>query len=405
MVKLLHNLALMLLIGSLIADDQPHIVPPKDSKIYIEEKIEPAQQPQIAVDPPHVVQPENIKIFIKEKVERVDPASIDSNANIVEAKPAEPRLDAASPRESLFQMLGINPLPKLFNFPDQTGSENGEQPVYRKLFIFRLFPKLREDQQESEQKLLGGGGDKDPDFIRLKIDDQIMPHHMMQGGHHHMMHGSEQMESNDDSHMMSMVTNKFSLHSMMQHIKNMFNFMDSQVRDQDSTDHLPFVYKTNDGGEAIIPDELDDESRMKERKNCMMLSFMRLKASIYYRTILHLLFFTGVLLFILSMVMITCRSFKKKRYSTLRYNAHNMDVASVDAELIKEKSKFGSVKSWYEITSDRSTLIHGPESSVVLIQAPPAYDQVIVGDSSKLVDDKADTKSLPPGYDLVNEKN
>lgn len=437
MVKLLFNLALVLVISSLMAErpkiavDQPHVIHPDDSKILISEKIEPKrpEDPQIAVDqpqdipfedskvfasqnvaenrqedgphkavdPPHVVQPENIKIFVKEQVERVDPETIDKNADIVEAVPAGARLDAASPRESLFQMLGFNPLPKVFDFAQQQSEdkqidlENGNRPVFKKLFIFRLFPKLNEN---GEKKMLGGGGDQDPDFIRFKFEqngDEMMPHR------HHKM-------SNDD-HMMSMVTNKFSLHSMMQHIQNMFNFMESEIRDEDSTDHLPFVYKTNDGGEAIIPQELDNENRMKERKNCMMLSFMRLKASIYYRTIFHLLFFTGVLLFILSMVMITCRSFKKKRYSTLQYRPHNMDVASVDAELVKDKSKFGSIKSWYEITSDRSTLIRGPDNSVVLIQAPPAYDQVIVGDSSKLVDDKAETKSLPPGYDLVNEKN
>lgn len=403
MVKLLFNLALVLVVGTLMAEkpeiavDQPHVVHPDDSKIFISEKIEPiipegAQHK--AVDQPHVVQPENIKIFVKEKVERVDPKTIDKNADIVEAVPAGPSLDSASPKESLFQMLGINPLPKIFNFPQEqelTDLENSNRPVLKKLFIFRLFPKLNE---EREKKILGGGGDKDPDFIRFKFeqnDDEIMSH------------GNNMMSNND--HMLSMVTNKFSLHSMMEHIQNMFNFMESEIRDEDSTGHLPFVYKTRDGGEAIIPEELDNENRMKDRKNCMMLSFMKLKASIYYRTILHLLFFTGILLFILSMVMITCRSLKKKRYSTLQYRPHSMDVASVDAELIKDKSKFGSIKSWYEITSDRSTLIRGPDNSVVLIQAPPAYDQVIVGDSSKLVDDKAETKSLPPGYDLVNEKN
>jgi len=204
-----------------------------------------------------------------------------------------------------------------------------------------------------------------------------------------------------DDQMMSMMAHRWSMHSMMESIKNMFNLMENGNSDEeeDSTKHLPFVIRTDDGNEAIIPNDLGDENRMKENKNCMMLSFMRLKASIYYRTILHLLFFTGILLFILSMIMITFRTFRKKRYSTLRYMPHNMDVSSIDSGLEKEKN------SWYEITSDRTTLIRGPDNSVVLIQAPPAYDQVIVGDSSRLIDDKADTKSLPPGYDVINEKN
>ncbi|CAF0997012.1 unnamed protein product [Brachionus calyciflorus] len=353
MVKLLYNLTLflVLLASFAIGDEVP--------------------KPEVA-DGSLVegVQPANIKLYVETKIEKVDPETLSKDVQISEAKTLEQK-QAETPHQSM------NAEPEV---------KTNDQPTYRhRLFIFRLLPKFGgdtdPDHRIENRPLLGGGGENDPDIIRFKLNDD--QREMMTGQHNHMM---------------SMVTNQLSMQSMMDQIKNMFKFMensDSSEEDDDSTRHLPFVVRTENGDETIIPEG--------PKKNCMMLSFMRLKASIYYRTILHLLFFTGILLFILSMIMITFRTFRKKRYSTLSYTPHSMDVSSIDADLIKDSK---SIKSWYGITSDRSTLIQGPDNTVVLIQAPPAYDQVIVGDSSKLLnDDKADAKSLPPEYEVVNEKN
>lgn len=380
-VKLFYNLAFVLgLVLAVLAED-----------------INQADAQQESVK---IIQPNNIKLLIQSKIERIDSSEVEKY-QIPEAKPAvdQPsgpdvknegdRLSEPSESINLFNLMNMNPLRGLFENQGESKDEGSEQPTYhRRLFIFRIFPNFgnSDDSKAQAPKLLGGGGENDPDIIRFKLDEDAR--NMMTGQDHHM------------------ITNRVSMHSMMEHIKNMLGFMDSaneSDEDEDSTKHLPFVIRTEDGNEAIIPNEIGDETRLKENKNCMMLSFMRLKASIYYRTLLHLLFFTGILLFILSMIMITFRTFRKKRYSTLRYTPHNMDVASIDGDLVKDKS----IKSWYGITSDRSTIV-ADNNKIVLIQAPPAYDQVIVGDSTKLLEDdeaKCDTKSLPPSYDVVNEKN
>ena len=102
---------------------------------------------------------------------------------------------------------------------------------------------------------------------------------------------------------------------------------------------MPFIsIRTDDGQSALIPNDIGYAEKQQHEQSlnkCMMLQFMRLKASMYYRTILHLLFFTGVLLFIFSLVMLMVRACRRRqlarRHPHHRHHHANMSIASIEA--------------------------------------------------------------------------
>lgn len=208
---------------------------------------------------------------------------------------------------------------------------------------------------------------------------------------------------------------------MFDRLRNMFQNMKQVVEQQtdeddtNSDDSPPFIIRTDDGQAALIPNDIGYAEKQQHEQSlnkCMMLQFMRLKASMYYRTILHLLFFTGVLLFILSLTMLTIRTYRRRRYAT----RHPMSISTIDGTSVGgAKSKLSAYRAWQGV--EQSSVINGGSGgcdNLVLIQAPPAYDQVIIHDKNSTLassqpfiggfnncqtTDECETKSLPPDYE------
>lgn len=114
-------------------------------------------------------------------------------------------------------------------------------------------------------------------------------------------------------------------------------------------DSVPFIsIRTDDGQSALIPNDIGYAEKQQHEQSlnkCMMLQFMRLKASMYYRTILHLLFFTGVLLFVFSLAMLVVRACRRRQLARRHHHHHHhrhpsMVIASIEAG----KSKLASYK-------------------------------------------------------------
>jgi hypothetical protein len=132
-----------------------------------------------------------------------------------------------------------------------------------------------------------------------------------------------------------------------------------------------------------------DSDHKSGKKKCMMMSLMRLKSNVYFRTVLHLLFFSGLLMILLCLTMLTIRNVKRRR--ALRAFSKNMHIATIEGS---DHGKGGS-----------SDVKSAMSNTAFLVQAPPAYDQITIGGGeqkrqgndkySKLKnEDENDTKSL-----------
>ena len=98
-----------------------------------------------------------------------------------------------------------------------------------------------------------------------------------------------------------------------------------------------------------------------------------------YRTVLHLLFFTGVLLFVMLVTLVVLRTIKPRRSSMRHMSISSIDGGSSDfADEINDKTSTAA-KSRLFLSSD---LLMSGERSLMYPQAPPAYDQVIVRDAT-----------------------
>lgn len=318
------------------------------------------------------------------------------------------------------------------------------QPVKSSsFFIFRFMPRFNKDDNQEEEKklplfggdtdvdskrvpaihLLGGGGENDPDRLRFQNKG------IFTGGDEALINKKVDDDEDDDetddddddddegSMEMGPAGNDMPGPDMQHHslLMQMFDrlrtFFDPMMKNR--LDNMPrpngqFIMRMEDGRTAILPDESQLGSRLPpgpptedgSNNKCLMLSFMRLKASMYYRTVLHLLFFSGVLLFVLFMIMLTIKSYKKRRYTTLRYSPHNMKVSTIDGSDLGQARtrRFKFLAPW---SSSSHQLITSPDvKSSVLIQGPPGYDDVPY---MKLTQD-AETTSLPPEYESDEEK-
>lgn len=316
------------------------------------------------------------------------------------------------------------------------------------------------DNQKRSQHLLGAGDDD--------VDKKRMRHHMMGGmdDPDHLMRfdmdensnkgvftgGNPDVYTGQQQHRMFVFSMFDRLRSMFDgmrqsmeqriHMMPMGSIDDNDDDDDDDDDDkpgsivaqegagfgnsLPFIsIRTDDGRAALIPNDFEKQQAHEQSLNkCMMLQFMRLKASMYYRTILHLLFFTGVLLFILSLLFLVVRTCKRRRFDRRRHHHHHhhrgLSISSIESAAAAlpagAKSKLASYKAWQGM--DQSSLIE-PSDKVVLIQAPPAYDQVYIHDKNSTLtssdrrqsafsgvssSDECETKSLPPDYEEQSEK-
>lgn len=158
--------------------------------------------------------------------------------------------------------------------------------------------------------------------------------------------------------------------------------------------------------------EHGEDGQHKPGKKCMMMNFMRLRSSVYFRTVLHLLFFTGLLMILLCLVMLTISNIRRRR--ALRYYNKNVNVATIEGSNLEEteQKKGGRLLFRFRFGGRRSDEASSAKSSSFLVQAPPAYDQITIGGEkkqqeskdkySKLTnEDENDTKSLTslPDYE------
>ena len=158
--------------------------------------------------------------------------------------------------------------------------------------------------------------------------------------------------------------------------------------------------------------EHGEDAQHKPGKKCMMMNFMRLRSNVYFRTVLHMLFFTGLLMIILCLAMLTIRNIRRRR--ALRYYNKNVNVATIEGSSAEEneQTKDGRFLFRFRFGGKRGDGASNVKSSSFLVQAPPAYDQITIGGEkkqqeskekySKLTnEDESDTKSLTslPGYE------
>lgn len=101
-------------------------------------------------------------------------------------------------------------------------------------------------------------------------------------------------------------------------------------------------------------------------KNCNFIRYLKMKAHIHYRTIVHLVFISGIILIILMMINLIVKSYKR-RYTQHYYTQRNEDISSIDSAISKQKEAEANEFA----------------SPSILIAAPPAYDEVNVNAHTK----------------------
>jgi hypothetical protein len=323
------------------------------------------------------------------------------HANSEESSSDQQSADQTPPKSASFFIFKF--LPKFRNNDDSADKPlmgGKDDPDHAVNVVGKLGGETDPDHQMG-RPLLGGGGENDPDRIRFKLNP------IFTGNDDLLMNKKEDDDDDnddDDNDDDSDAPNNgpVSLLSLIDRIKGFFGqngmFKNGDNIPMYAQQPQQIIIRTDDGQQAILPNEFGfgepQPAQSEDPNKCMMLSFMRMKASMYYRTILHLLFFSGVLLFVLFMILLTVRSYKKKRYSTLRYYPHNMTVSTIDGsdEAGVKSSKFKFLRQW---SVDQDTqLITSPDVKSAMINAPPGYDVPYVKVSSE-----PDTRSLPPEYE------
>ena len=94
------------------------------------------------------------------------------------------------------------------------------------------------------------------------------------------------------------------------------SFDDLEQQQQDNEDNKFESFLRLNGNEPIMSDDIgymsDPRGGHDRKKSCNLMRFMKLKASVYYNTIVHLLFISGIILIILLMVVLTLRINKRR---------------------------------------------------------------------------------------------
>lgn len=154
--------------------------------------------------------------------------------------------------------------------------------------------------------------------------------------------------------------------------------------------HQPGTLVVGDDGENDLS-TVDEQQQFKmlneQKKKCMMHSFMRLKASIYYRTIVHLLFITGIMLIIFFIAILIVRIYKRRQ--ALRYYSANMKIATIGASF-NEATEKNSKDFLFRSSSLKSSYAQAYSPSHPA--PPPAYTQIA---ATEQVNDDDEKKSLP----------
>lgn len=270
-------------------------------------------------------------------------------------------------------------------------SSNPEgSPIKTNLLIMKILPRpliggdTDPDHAKKVVHLLGGSSDPDHPANKLHLfGGDSDSAERFRFGSHGMLTGNEDAKINSYN-----VAEPTHPESLFERIKNMFRFGRPDGSPSIHDMQPPhFIIRTDDGSSAFISNDIGSGSDLPQpqltpvadKKNCKMFGFMRLRDSPFYRNLIHVLFFTGIALFVLFAALLTLRSMRRRR--AYRYHTQqNMNIASIDpAYPTKAKS---NRLSW--LTSDlSSTRTSDIKSSLLMPQPPPAYDQVLIttGDS------------------------
>jgi len=362
----------------------------------------------------------NVVVFAEDKQQPVD--TIKMQPPILDVN-EEPIQKEASGRISSIEEK-LPPLPPIFpSFLQPGGSLLNDQPLRRKgiltvlviksnkkpedmtpedesrLSMFKnqvsdSFSKLASlimndifhaNQQQTKPELIGGGSED----VDRKHDHEDKKQTV------HLLGGKDDIDSKFYQ-MMSMKNDMMKMNKMM----NQFNsneldendpYEEEQQEEEESNlnsskyNSILSWFKINKAPESPM---IMMNDQQQEKKKCMMQSFMRLKASIYYRTIVHLLFISGIMLIILFMAILTVRVYKRRQ--ALKYYSKNMKISTIEAEQARSpRSLF-----LFRMGSVRNSYAQKPFSSVLATPPPPPYETSIKA-KYETQSDSDEKKSLP----------
>lgn len=319
------------------------------------------------------------------KIEPLAPASIPA-LKLTKSKPIEsmPNSKDLEP-ETFLQPIGpifpsfFQPKP-MFGMPQSDDS----QPKHGILTIILMKSKPSSDsQQDSEENL------------------RILPGDASQFNQNMIQSAEERFKSLTQF----LLSDLFGVNSQQQQQQEAANGMPLSLRDhlfggRDDPDHfLGFKDGGDDsdfirfnGGELmpIMSEDIGRHSENHHGKKCNFMNYLKLKAHIHYRTIVHLVFISGIILMILLMISLTIKV-HKRRNALRRYVQQNMNVSSIDSALAKhneaecEKRRHGHIFRSGTLTQSYEQKM----APSVFIAAPPAYDQI-----NKDEEEKKKTSSL-----------
>lgn len=236
-----------------------------------------------------------------------------------------------------------------------------------------------EDVDRKTVHLLGGKHDIDAAFNRLNTNNNINNEQVVEEESDESETEEDEIKNNnnnDQSDESNVNSSKFQ--SILSWLK---------LRQQPDTiaDEPSFIIRTNDGQSSLINMNNQNEDLSQKQKQCMMHSFMRLKASIYYRTILHLLFLTGIMLIIFFMAILTVRVYKRRQ--ALKYYSKNMiNVSTIESE--KKKKPFDeNSEQTFLFRNGSIKNVYAQKLATSAAAPPPAYEKINSNDQ--------DTRSLP----------
>jgi hypothetical protein len=251
---------------------------------------------------------------------------------------------------------------------------------------------FRSNEQQQQQQLIGGGNeDVDRKTVHLlggkhDIDAAFNRLNTNNNNEQVVEEDSDESETEEDE-IKNNNNNDQSDESNINSSKFQSILSWLKLRQQPDTiaDEPSFIIRTNDGqSSSLINMNNQNEDLSQKQKQCMMHSFMRLKASIYYRTILHLLFLTGIMLIIFFMAILTVRVYKRRQ--ALKYYSKNMiNVSTIESE--KKKKPFDENSEQTFLFRNGSIKNVYAQKLATSAAPPPAYEKINSNDQ--------DTKSLP----------
>jgi hypothetical protein len=252
---------------------------------------------------------------------------------------------------------------------------------------------FRSNEQQQQQQLIGGGNeDVDRKTVHLlggkhDIDAAFNRLNTNNNNEQVVEEDSDESETEEDE-IKNNNNNDQSDESNINSSKFQSILSWLKLRQQPDTiaDEPSFIIRTNDGqSSSLINMNNQNEDLSQKQKQCMMHSFMRLKASIYYRTILHLLFLTGIMLIIFFMAILTVRVYKRRQ--ALKYYSKNMiNVSTIESE--KKKKPFDeNSEQTFLFRNGSIKNVYAQKLATSAAAPPPAYEKINSNDQ--------DTKSLP----------